>query len=995
MAAKKKGTTAKSDKKAAKPKAKPTTQKAVVRKPLQFPIVGIGASAGGLEALEGLFQNTPNDIGMAFVIIQHLAPEHKSIMGTLLKKYTDLEVLEVTDGMKIKPNCIYLNPPNKEVGIMGGTLLLSGPVTSHAVRLPIDHFLRSLADDQVERSVCIILSGTGSDGTLGVRAIKGAGGIAIAQTEDQAKYDSMPKNAIDTGMVDYVLPVEKMAAELIKCIEHPFIAGQQKMPDAKESFETNLQQIYMLIRSATGHDFSHYKQNTITRRIERRMTVHQIKTVDDYLLFMRENPAEVTSLFKDLLITVTNFFRDPGAFDVLEKKVIPEIISRKHRDMPVRIWVPGCATGEEAYSIAILFVEAMERAKKHVDVQIFATDIDEKAIEHARAGLYPNNIAGDLTPARLKRFFISEENKYRIRKQIREMVVFAVQNLIKDAPFSKLDMVSCRNLLIYMDSVLQKKVIPLLHYTLNPGGYMFLGTSETVGKFSDCFAPVDLKWKVFKRKDIVLNKRVEHLVTPFYEIQSEKLPVVSKGLISGTVVRELAERTILQDYSLPCVLVDESFNVLYFCGDTQKYLKMPTGEPTFNILKMARQDLRYKLNTVLRKALSSGETASSKDVSITHNGEMLTFDIIVRPMVEPVTGSGMMMVIFECRTPAPKQEPKKKKNAKEKIDPQITSLEQELQSTKEYLQTTIEELETSNEELNSTNEELQSTNEELQSTNEELETSREELQSTNEEIATVNAELQGKVDELYGVNNDLSNLLASTQVGTIFLDNDLNIKRFTPMMTDYFKLISTDIGRPIGDIVNNLKYDSLLEDVKEVLQNLGRQEVEMQTTSGKWVLMRVMPYRTLENAIDGVVMTFINITRLKEAELDATFARDYAESIVRTVRHPLIVMDDKFRIVSANKSFYDKFKADSHGTVGKSLFELGNRQWDIPRFRKLLEEVLPSSTDLLDFRVEHDFPDIGHKVMLLNARRVLGDKENMQKILLAIEDVTDTIKGRL
>jgi two-component system CheB/CheR fusion protein len=840
----------------------------------QFPIVGIGASAGGLEAIEGFFANTPPEVKIAFVIIQHLAPEHKSIMGSLLEKYTKLRVAEVRDGMKITPGCVYLNPPNRDVSIKGGRLYLSEPTQPRGVHLPIDYFFRSLAESQGDKAVCIILSGTGTDGTLGLKAIKGEGGMAMAQEETQAKYDSMPRSAIDTGLVDYILPVEKMAAELMKYVRHPYIGGPEKVLSAKEKFENYLLKIFMLIRTTTGHDFSQYKMNTIRRRIERRMAVHQIGKISEYVTYLQKNPLEIKTLFKDLLITVTNFFRDTRAFKSLNERVILPMVKTRPNESNIRVWVPGCATGEEAYSIAILFSEAMKNLKKHFIMQIFATDIDAAAVEYARQGVYPDSIAADVSSDRLKSFFLKEENAFRVRKQIREMVVFATQNLVKDAPFSKLDLVSCRNVLIYMNTALQKRILPLFHYTLNPEGYLFLGTSETIGEFADLFHPLDVKWKIYSRKKAISSMGLERPVLPAEGLR-EDIKEATKLEMTPANIKQMAERTILQEYAPPCVITDEKFDALYFNGDTDKFLSMPTGEPSFNLLKIAREDIRYKLSTLLRKCRKDGKPAKSTGLNIMVNGVISPITLIVKPVIDPGIKNEFMMVLFEsAEVPPAKVQRTKKTYAEKSVGPKVATLEQELQSTKEYLQTTIEELETSNEELKSTNEELQSTNEELQSTNEELETSREELQSTNEELETVNTELQHKVEQLSDANNDLNNLLGCTEIATVFLDNDIHVKRFTPRAADIFKLIAGDVGRSISDIVHNLQYDDLDKDVQDVLRNLSRIEKEVQTKTGQWFIMKILPYRTIENAIDGVVITFIDITKQKKAEKELKKIQD-------------------------------------------------------------------------------------------------------------------------
>jgi two-component system, chemotaxis family, CheB/CheR fusion protein len=852
----------------AQKKSPPRKKPIKLKKEITFPVVGIGASAGGLEALEAFFSNMSSDSNITFVVIQHLSPHYKSIMSSLLKKNTNMKIRVIEDGMKVELNCVYLNPPNKNVDIINRSFQLMDINKPHAVNLPIDYFFRSLSADLGEKAICVILSGTGTDGTLGLKAIKGAGGMTMVQEEQQAKYNGMPRSAIDTGMVDYILPVEKIPDQLQKYVQHPYIDTPEKVGVTEKQFQSYIQKIFVMIRQTTGHDFSNYKQNTIRRRIERRLAVHQIGNVADYIRYIQQTPSEVETLFKDLLITVTNFFRDPESFDILQQKVIPDLLKPIETDSTLRIWVPGCATGEEAYSIAMLMIETMEKMKKHLKIQIFATDIDEDAIEFARAGAYPDSIAADVSPQRLKHFFVKEETIFRIKKQIREMVVFASQNLIKDPPFSRLHMVSCRNLLIYMDQVLQKKILPLFHYTLNQDGILLLGSSESIGEFSDIFSPIDTKWKIFKRKGITSTEEAHYPRIPFHEATVDFHKGDDKKNLYQTDLRELTNKLIIENYSPPCVLINEKFEILYFTGDTDKYLTLPIGEPSFNILKMARKELLYKLSSAINKAVKQKTDIIVKNLKIKHNNNYITTDIIVRVVSETMDKQGLMLVVFNERTP-PKVSAKKKDVVSEQEENQrITVLEQELQSTKEYLQTTIEELETSNEELKSTNEELQSTNEELQSTNEELETSKEEMQSTNEELVTVNSELQNKVDELSQANNDINNLLASTDIGTIFLDMKLRIKRFTPAMTKIFNLISSDIERPISDITANICYENLFQDTKKVLDTLVKKEVEIKTKDGKWYSMRISPYRTIENVIDGVVITFVDIAEIKKVEME-------------------------------------------------------------------------------------------------------------------------------
>jgi two-component system CheB/CheR fusion protein len=960
-----------------------------------FPVVGIGASAGGLEALEGLFSSFSPAPGLAFVIIQHLDPRHRSMMASLLQKHTKMPVIEMTDGMQVEVNRVYLNPPNKDVVITNRTLWLTEPVPIHGLRLPIDHFFRSLAKDLGEQAICIVLSGTGSDGSLGLKAVKGEGGITLAQKIKQAKYAGMPQSAIDTGFVDLILPVEKIPKELIRFAGHPYLKRLAKKPSEAQRFADVTNGIFAIIRKSTGVDFTNYKQNTIRRRIERRMALQQIKTPDEYVRFLKENAAEVDLLYKDLLIKVTSFFRDAEAFKVVEKEVIPYILEHKDPGSPIRVWVPACATGEEAYSIAMLFMEGMERLKKHFEMQIFATDIDTEAVNFARQAVYLDNIVADVSAKRLDHFFTKAENGYKVKKQLREMVVFAAQNVVKDPPFSKLDLLSCRNMLIYMDALLQKKLLPIFHYTLNPDGFLLLGSSESVGEFTDCFTPVSLKWKIYKRKGVAIERR-----TDFHEgIAGESAAEVAKARAvespqAELTIRKMAETVILENYAPTCVLVNNRYDILYVNGRTERFLSLPAGEPTYNILKMARDDVRFKLSTLLHRAFKEKKAVVSKAIPIRTDGWAGTFNLIVRPLTLHPNLGELAMVIFESKKPAarPPAESKKKPSKRTaQEDTRIRELEQELASTKEYLQTTVEELETSNEELKSTNEELQSTNEELQSTNEELETGREELQSTNEELETVNTELQNKIAEMAQATSDISNLLNSMDVAALFLDSDLNVKRFTVKIKELFNLIPTDVGRPIEDIVHRIKEPNLTADIRNVLTGLNSVEKEIETTDSRRFLMRIRPYQTGENVIDGAVITFADITGLREAEASAAaanIARTFSENIVAAIRQPLLILDDRLRVISANESFYRFFHTTQEDTQKKFIYELGSGQWNVPKLRQALEEVLPQNNKFDDFEFEGDFAAIGRKKMLLSARQIFQGQKGMQQILLAFEDVT-------
>jgi two-component system, chemotaxis family, CheB/CheR fusion protein len=895
-----------------------------------FPIVGIGASAGGLAAFEAFFAGMPVDVDpdMAFVLVQHLAPDHKSILTDLIRRYTRMTVFEVEDGMVVQPNCAYIIPPNRDMAFLNGSLQLMEPVAPRGQRLPIDFFFRSLAQDQHERAIGIVLSGTGSDGTQGVRAIKGEGGMVMTQHPESTEYDGMPRSALATGLVDYELPPAEMPAQIIAYVAHAFGPTPSRtivVPTSKA--ESALKKIFILLRAQTRHDFSQYKSSTINRRVERRMAVHQIATLDGYVKYLQQTPAEVESLFRDLLIGVTSFFRDPEAFHEIEEQVIPNLFAYKPAGSVIRVWSAGCSTGEEAYSFAILLAERQAALKQNFQVQVFATDIDSQAIATARVGLYPASIAADLSPERLAAFFTVEADNadgspgaYRIRKSIRDLLVFSEQDVIKDPPFSKLDLISCRNLLIYMGGDLQKKIIPLFHYALNPGGFLFLGTSETVGEFNDLFVTLARKSKLYQRKDdsYHLGQRAAQgrflLPATALEATFPRSASFAKTTGAGKMsLRELTEQALLQQAAPVAALVNDQGDILYLHGRTGTYLEPEPGEAgVSNILKMAREGLRRDLTTALHTAAAAKRIVRYPGLRVKTNGDF----IMVNLTVCPAEGTGpaaarlrgvprdalepsLYLIILE---EAPPSEPMSSGLPLD-VDARITALKQELRAKEEYLQTANEELETSNEELKSSNEEMQSINEELQSTNEELETSKEELQSVNEELATVNAELQTKVIDLSRINNDMNNLLAGTGIATVFVDLRLRILRFTPAATQIINLILSDVGRPVGHILSNLTgYDRLVADVKTVLDTLIPQEVDVQTTDGKWYLLRIQPYRTMDNVIEGAVITFVDITEIQRAREALQQANDLRRLavVVRDASDAITVQDLAGRIIAWN-----------------------------------------------------------------------------------------------
>jgi two-component system CheB/CheR fusion protein len=841
-----------------------------------FPIVGIGASAGGLEAIELFLKNVPPTGGAAYVVIQHLDPHHKGMLVELLQRASKIKVHQAKDGLQVQPNACYVIPPSSDMSILRGRLHLLPQAVPRGLNLPIDFFLRSLAADQQERAIAVILSGMGSDGTLGVRAIKERGGTVFVQSMDSAKFNSMPRNVIETGLADVIASVEELPERIIAYREHaPFMSRHPPGEAALESKnESALEKVFVLLRAHTGNDFFSYKRSTIYRRIERRLGLHQIDTIGNYVRYLRENPREIDLLFKELLIGVTNFFRDPPAWDHLKFSVMPTLLAAHSGGGALRAWVAGCSTGEEAYSLAMIFKEALEPFKPvaNITLQIFATDLDRDAIEKARLGIYPDNIAADVTPERLHRFFVHEERGYRIGKEIREMVVFAPQNLIMDPPFTKLDILSCRNLMIYLSADLQKKLIPLFYYSLNPSGILFLGSAETIGAFSNLFAPLDGKARLYHRLDqIALDGSDFEFPSSFVSAPAQARKAEHEHLFLPSSAppanfERMADRVLVQRFAPLGVLCNDKGDVLYISGRAGKYLEPAVGKANLNIFAMARDGLRYELSDAFVKAVRQAGVVSIEGIRVGSNGGSQVVDVIVQRLLEPKELRGTVLVVIKevARAPASLARGKVHRNAHER--PRIVELETELQRTRAEVQTTREEMQTSQEELKSTNEELQSSNEELQSTNEELTTSKEEMQSLNEELHTVNHELQSKIDELSRSNNDMKNLLNSTAIATLFLDPELRVRRFTTPTSKIIKLIASDVGRPITDIASDLDYSNLAEDAREVLRTLVFHERQQSTRDGRWYTVRIMPYRTLDNVIDGVVITFTDASAARALE---------------------------------------------------------------------------------------------------------------------------------
>ena len=840
--------------------AKNATKAAVVNTPV---IVGIGASAGGLEALEDFFSHVPTASNIAFVVIQHLDLTHKDIMHELLQRTTSMKVTQAQNHIKVKPNCVYVIPPNKDLSILNGVLFLLEPVSSRGLWLPINFFFRSLANDQQERSVGVILSGMGSDGTLGLRAIKENAGRSLVQLPESAKFDSMPCSAINAGLADIVAPAQELPEQIMAFLKHsPQVVSKPNELRVELKSKSALAQIIIMLRERTGNDFSLYKKNTIYRRIERRMGLHKLKDIAFYVHYLRENPQEQDILFKELLIGVTHFFRDKDVWAQLKSISLPTLLANYPQGKTLRAWVTACSTGEEAYSLAMTVLDVLDdiKPKGHFKLQIFATDLDEDAVNIARKGYYSANIEDDISAQQLTRYFMKEGSGYRIKQQIRDMIIFAPHNIILHPPFTKLDIITCRNLLIYFEPALQNKLLPLFHYALTAHGIVLLGSAETVGNFTSFFRQVNDNTPIYTRMDKPLSLiDVDFPTGSLLDNQPRHLSEMNKNI---TNLQTQADQILLQKYAPAAVLINADGDILYINGRTGKYLEPAAGKANWNIHVMAHKELQHPLFVAMNKAQAQVAPVIMTNLTL----DQVTINLTVEAIMEPKVLYGLLMVVFtDVVTPA--KAPRKKRGASE----QQALIE--LQQAQEEVQLLREKMQSSHEELKSINEEMQSSNEELQSTNEELTTSKEEMQSMNEELQTVNAELQSKVDDLSWINNDMKHLLDSTEIATVFLDNQLNVRRFTAHISHIFKLISSDVGRPLSDIATNLDYVELEDDVKKVLKSLVFIEKDITASEERWFKVRIMPCRTQENVIDGVVITFIDISKAKNLEAELRLVR--------------------------------------------------------------------------------------------------------------------------
>jgi two-component system CheB/CheR fusion protein len=954
----------------------------------------VGASAGGLEAFQQLLNHLSATTGMAFVLVQHLAPLHESMLTELLSRSTKIPVHEVKDGMKVAPDHIYVIPPNSSMVISDGVLHLMPRRESELQHMPIDCFLTSLAEDRKAKAIGVILSGTASDGTLGLKAVKAEGGITFAQDEKTAKYDSMPRNAIAAGCVDFILPPEGIAKELARIGRHPYLI-QTTAAEADETLaagDDEINQILALVRGASGDDFTWYKMNTIKRRIKRRMVLHKTDKLAQYVRYLRGNNQELQELYQDFLINVTGFFRDREVYQVLKKKVLPVLLKNRPADSPLRFWVPGCSTGEEAYSIAICALEFLGAAKSNITIQIFGTDISEAAVEKGRNGNYPESITADVTPERLRRFFSPAPGGYRIAKSIRDVCIFARHNLLQDPPFSRMDVISCRNLLIYLEAAAQKKVIPTFGYALRTPGFLILGPSENLSGFSDLFASVDKKFKVYAKNPSSVV-RVGRDWIPYLAWEKAHPAKKSAEPAPAFDVQKEVEHLLLAEYGPPGVLVTGDLSIIRFIGRMGGFLEPAPGQASLNLAKLVQGTLSLDIRSVIHTAKKQDAPVIREGVRLKSNGRYRTITLEVVPIKGTSARESYFLVLFREEAPEGQRKPApmEAKGAQRKAEEAETRrLTKELEYTRAHVQSIVEEQEASNEELRSANEEIQSSNEELQSTNEEMETAKEELQSSNEELTTLNEELQNRNTELGMLNNDLNNLVNSINIPVVMLSRDLRVRRYTPLAEKVLNLIPSDIGRPITHLKPNIDIPNLESLVAESVNSMSLKEMDVQDRYGHWYSLRIRPYKTSENVIEGAVLALLDIDALK---MEVKELHLYAESIVETLRQPLIVLDGNLRVVTANAAFYETFKASKEKTEGRFIYSLGDGQWNTPALRELLERILPAQAAFEAFEVQHKFPSIGERTMLLNGRQIRTRKGGAPLILLAIEDVTDRKKA--
>ncbi len=958
-------------------------------------IVGLGGSAGSLEAFGQFFSSVPDNSGMAFVLIQHIDPEYNGILVEIIQRFTGMRVLQIEDGIEVEPDFVYVIPPGRYVSVSRNRLKLSKPSKSKSIRMPIDYFFKSLANNNPDKSACIIFSGMGTDGTLGLKEIKKNLGLVMAQEPSTCKHESMPLSAVETGLVDFIAAPEKLYPLLNEYVNFSPEDFNKKNNEMLKDPEL-LKRIHVLLKEQTGNDFSLYKQSTFYRRIERRMNIHQFNKVTDYVDMLARNSQELDLLFKELLIGVTSFFRDQKVFKTLKENTLPQLMKSKGDERFLRIWIPGCSTGEEVYSIAILIFECLSKLELNgsFKIQIFATDINENAVNFARQGIYPSNISADVSAERLELFFTKiDGNHYQIKNFIRENIIFAVQNIISDPPFTKLDILCCRNLFIYFLPELQKNLLPMLYYSLKPNGILILGTSETIGSFNDLFSALDSRWKIFKRLNSLdypaFNIANYSAVFPGRQASLPRL----LDQHTDSAIEAVIQRILLEKYAPATVIINHKGDIIYLKGRTGKYMEPPQGKANMNIFAMVKDGLRQFMDIAVNKVIATGKEAVVSDLKVTSDNGYYNVDLVLKPLNEPEKLKGLIMVIFEDKAPSFRTDLFSMAEINSEGQTEVSNnFEVQVKYLREQLQSTLSEMAASQENSRLVIEELQSTNEEMQSTNEELTTSKEELQSLNEELMVVNSELQVKNEELVRLDDDVRNLLNSTDLGILFLDSNLVIKRFTKTTTKIFNLIPNDVNRRITDITMKIEYKSLEEDIYNVLETLIPKDRQVQTRNSEWYNIRILPYKTNSNIIDGAIITITDITLIKEMELTSITSQFFAESIISTMRESLLLMDSELKVIIANKSFYSTFMASPSEVEGQYVYNLGGIQWGIPGLKPLFEDSLKKSTFINDYIIEYECPTAGYKKLHINARKFSLASKNSNFILLAIEDITDHIK---
>jgi two-component system CheB/CheR fusion protein len=954
------------------------------------PIVGVGASAGGFEAFSQLLRALPKDPGLAIVYIQHMAPNHESALATLLTSSTNLPVVQPTEDTALEANHVYVIPPNKNLVLRDHRLLVVPRPTDRTQYTPVDTFFQSLARELAADAIGVILSGTASDGVEGVHAIRAVGGTTLAQQPETAKHDGMPRAALATGKIDLVMPPAEMAAELVRLGRQMPGRGSPVRPDDPLSLQPEqLERIFALLRGSSGVDFAQYKLPTVQRRIHRRMALHKVGSVDHYLRHLKDNPAEVNQLYQDILIHVTRFFREPDSFKVLAEEIFPSILENRPNDAPVRIWVPACSTGEEPYSVAMTLVECLDNRTESVPIQIFATDISETAIEQARSGLYPPSVVEDLSPERLRRFFTKRDGHFHINKTIRDVCVFARQDLTRDPPFSKLDLIVCRNVLIYLGQAIQNRLINVFHYALKSTGYLMLGNAETIGSHTDLFIVSDKKQRIYRKKVGDARSDVQ-FTAPYNRPYSGRGQHVADEVRPNTVQVE-ANRLILDHYSPPGVIVNDDMRIVQFRGQTGRFLEPASGDASLNLLKMCREGLLHGLRTALQLAKKKDAPVRRDGLRVRTDGDDVQLAVEVVPL--PPTGEGRhYLILFQDANRAPPLtvlSPKKTRtnasSTNKEIEEEIERLNKELVASREYLQSIIQDLEAANEELQSANEEILSSNEELQSTNEELDTAKEELQSTNEELNTLNEELHGRNEELARTNSDLVNLLNGVQMAIVIVAGDLRIRRFTQMAERILNLIPGDIGRPIGQIKPNINCPDLEKLIVEVTDTITVQHREVQDSQGRTYSLTVRPYKSVDNRIDGALLALFDIDEIRQHQSHVQEAREYAEAIFNTVREPLVVLDHRLRVERINPAFTEIFRLAKSEAEGQLFFELPGGQWNVPELRNLLDQIVPRHSKFENFELFYEFGTAGKKRLLLSGRRISGSDKRPALVLLAIQ----------